>query len=220
MRRVFLSHSFAERDRALVTHVESLLRSHALVAITGRNLGGGQLTPEVARLIEGSDAMVALFTQRQNEPPGVTHPWVLQEFGHARLRGMPAIGMYETGVPPRRRIPGPSTSTMPRLTRCPALSVFPRRSASGSGPRAPAEGDGHAHRCGAVIGGEGRSTPVRVPIPDSGRGHRMAGGESPPGDRWRVRRSPRPTRSRPCRSGWTVHRRSRPLTRRFGPRCT
>ena len=44
--------------------------------------------------------MIALFTQRQNEPPGVTHPWVLQEFGHARLRVMPAIGMYETGVPP------------------------------------------------------------------------------------------------------------------------
>jgi hypothetical protein len=99
MRKVFLSHSFADRDRALVTYVESLLRSHGLIAITGRNLGGGQLTPEVARLIEGTDAMIALFTQRENEPPGVTHPWVLQEFGHARLRPMPAIGMYETGVP-------------------------------------------------------------------------------------------------------------------------
>ena len=100
MRKVFLSHSFADRDRALVTHVESLLRSHSLVAVNGRNLGGGPLTPEIARLIEGCDAMVALLTQRQNEAAGITHPWVLQEFGHARLRGMSAIGLYETGIPP------------------------------------------------------------------------------------------------------------------------
>lgn len=29
MRRVFVSHSFADPDRALVSHAESLLRSHA-----------------------------------------------------------------------------------------------------------------------------------------------------------------------------------------------
>jgi hypothetical protein len=100
MRTVFLSHSFADRDRALVTHVESLLRSHGLVAVNGKNLGGGGLTPEIAHRIEGCDAMVALLTQREGEAPGVTHPWVLQEFGHARLKGMPAIGVYEAGVPP------------------------------------------------------------------------------------------------------------------------
>ena len=99
MRNVFLSHSFGERDRGLLTHVESLLRSHNLIARTGRVLAGGQLTPEIASVIEGCDAMIALLTQRQNEPAGVTHPWVLQEFGHARLRGKLAIGLYETGVP-------------------------------------------------------------------------------------------------------------------------
>jgi hypothetical protein len=99
MRKVFLSHSFADRDRGLVTHVESLLRSHGLIAVNGKNLGGGSLTPEVARLIEGSDAMVALLTQRGGEAAGVTHPWVLQEFGHGRLKGMRAIGMYEQGIP-------------------------------------------------------------------------------------------------------------------------
>jgi hypothetical protein len=100
MRKVFVSHSFADRDRELVSHVESLLRSHGLIAVNGRNLGGGLLTPEIARLIDGSDALIALLTQRVNEAAGVTHPWVLQEFGHARLGGRLAIGLYEAGVPP------------------------------------------------------------------------------------------------------------------------
>jgi hypothetical protein len=99
VKRVFLSHSFADRDRALLTHVESLLRSHGLVAVTGRNLGGGQLPPEVSRLINDSDALLALLTQRENEPPGTTHPWVLQEFGHARFQQKRAIGLYEAGIP-------------------------------------------------------------------------------------------------------------------------
>jgi hypothetical protein len=98
VKQIFLSHSFATRDRALVTYVESLLRSHGIIAVNGRNLGGGVLTPEIARLIERSDALIALFTARENEDRGVTHPWVLQEFGHARMRNQPAIGVYETGV--------------------------------------------------------------------------------------------------------------------------
>ena len=98
MKRVFLSHSFAAADRALVTHVESLLRSHGLIAINGKIAGGGQLTPEIARLIESCDALIALLTQRQGEAPGTTHPWVLQEFAHARLQQKRAIGVYESGI--------------------------------------------------------------------------------------------------------------------------
>lgn len=99
MRRVFLSHSFAASDRRLVTDIEALLRSHGLVALNGRNVGGGPLTPEVARIIEESDALVALLTLRANDAPNVTHPWVLQEFGHARLQNKLAVGLYETNVP-------------------------------------------------------------------------------------------------------------------------
>ena len=100
MRKVFLSHSFSERDRVLVSQVEALMRSHGLIATNGRTLGGGPLTPEIATYIEEADAMVALFTRRENDPGNITHPWVLQEFGHARMnRQKPAIGIYETGVP-------------------------------------------------------------------------------------------------------------------------
>jgi hypothetical protein len=68
--------------------------------VTGRNLGGNALTPEIAQRIQGCDAMIALLTQRAGEPVGTTHPWVLQEFGHARLQGLQAIGVYEVGIPP------------------------------------------------------------------------------------------------------------------------
>lgn len=74
MRRVFLSHSFAERDRVLVSEVETLIRSHGLIATNGRTLGGGPLTPEVARSIDQADAMVALVTRRENDPGSITHP--------------------------------------------------------------------------------------------------------------------------------------------------
>jgi hypothetical protein len=121
MRKVFLSHSFGGQDRELVTQVESLLRSHGLVAIVGRNLGGGALTPEVARLIDGSDAMVALLTQRPGEAAGVTHPWVLQEFGHARLGGKVAIGVYESGVPPAASDAGFERVDYSRADPVPAL---------------------------------------------------------------------------------------------------
>jgi hypothetical protein len=99
MRKIFLSHSFNDRDRELVGNVEVLLRSHGLVATNGRTLGGGGLTPEIERVIEDADAFVALLTLRENDPPNVTHPWVLAEFAKARLSSMVAIGLYETGVP-------------------------------------------------------------------------------------------------------------------------
>ena len=99
MRKVFLSHSFNERDRVLVAHVESLIRSHGLVATNGRGLGGGLLTPEIKGWIDDADALVALLTVRENDPPNLTHPWVLDEFAYARLGGKRAIGIYETGVP-------------------------------------------------------------------------------------------------------------------------
>jgi hypothetical protein len=121
MRKVFVSHSFADRDRELVSHVESLLRSHGLIAVNGRNLGGGLLTPEIARLIEGSDAVIALLTQRANEAEGVTHPWVLQEFGHARLGRKPAIGLYEAGVPPAPTDAGSERIDYSRVNPLPAL---------------------------------------------------------------------------------------------------
>jgi hypothetical protein len=102
LRRVFLSHSFAEHDRVRVSQVESLLRSHGLAPANGRTLGGGELTPEIAAEIERCDAMVAVLTQRPDgTAPNNTHPWVEAEFSHARMREMRAIGIYQNVVAQR-----------------------------------------------------------------------------------------------------------------------
>jgi hypothetical protein len=98
MRRIFLSHSFSEKDRELVSHVESIIRSHGLIATNGRILAGGALTPEIKTFIEEADALVALATIRGGDPGNPTHSWVLQELGHARFSQKPAIALYEKGI--------------------------------------------------------------------------------------------------------------------------
>lgn len=104
MRKVFLSYSFADADRVLASQVERLIRSHGLIATTGRNLAGGPLGPEVIRLIEEADGLVALCTQRAVQPDGVTHPWVLQEYALARAAAQKdpakrALAVWQKGVP-------------------------------------------------------------------------------------------------------------------------
>jgi hypothetical protein len=99
MRKVFLSHSFGDPDRSLVSLVERLIRAHGLVPTFGRNLGGGALSDEVTRLVDEADAVVALLTRRPGDAANVTHPWVLQEHGYARMKKKRAIALYEAGVP-------------------------------------------------------------------------------------------------------------------------
>ncbi|MDH3316300.1 MAG: hypothetical protein OER43_11130 [Gammaproteobacteria bacterium] len=99
MRKVYLSHSFHPRDRELVANVDTLIRSHGLIATNSRTVGGGPLTPEITKHIKDADGLVALNTLREHDPGNVTHPWVLQEYAVARAEQMPAIVVYEKGVP-------------------------------------------------------------------------------------------------------------------------
>ena len=98
MRKVYLSHSFHSRDRELVANVESLIRSHGLLATNSRTVGGEQLTDAIKKDILAADALVALQTLREHDPQNVTHPWVLQEYAVARGE-VPAVVVYEKGVP-------------------------------------------------------------------------------------------------------------------------
>jgi hypothetical protein len=99
MRTVFLSCHFGEVDRELVRRVEGLLESHNLRVATGEELGGGELTAEVMDRIKNCDALVALMTKRE-EPPnsGGTHPWVVDEFKHAKNLHKPSIALVVPGV--------------------------------------------------------------------------------------------------------------------------
>ena len=104
MRSVFLSYSFNDVDRPLATDVERLIRSHGLIATTGRNLAGKALSDEITHLIDKSDGVIALCTQRAVAPDGVTHPWVLQEYAIGRAASLrdPAkqtIAIWQVGVP-------------------------------------------------------------------------------------------------------------------------
>lgn len=100
---IFLSQTFGEGDREIVGHIESLLSSHDVQIVTGRRLGGGDLTPEVMKRIAGADACVALMTRREQlgdpqEGRWITHPWVRDEMNHARSHGIRSIALVESGV--------------------------------------------------------------------------------------------------------------------------
>ena len=81
MKKVFLSFSFRDEDRPLVSAVEQLLSSHELMSVTGKKLGGGPLTPTVMHRIEECDALIALLTRRDEKAIGgwTTHDWVRDE---------------------------------------------------------------------------------------------------------------------------------------------
>ena len=101
--RVFLSSTYKDMDREVVGHLETLLASHDVQIVTGRNLGGEGLTPEIMQRIEESDALVALMTRRDQlgepeEGRWSTHPWVRDEMNHARGHQVRSIGLVEDGV--------------------------------------------------------------------------------------------------------------------------
>ncbi len=100
MENVFLSFSFRDSDRELVSEVEKLLFSHNVNVVTGRRLGGGQLTDEIRTRIDEADALIALLTRRDQLASGgwTTHDWVRDELNFARGAEKRAIALIETEV--------------------------------------------------------------------------------------------------------------------------
>ncbi len=101
MESIFLSYSFLKpEDRVIVVELEDLFRSMGVRTVTGLNLGGGQLTDEVKLLIDQADGLVALASRREQLASGdwITHPWVIDELGHARSIGENTMALVEDGV--------------------------------------------------------------------------------------------------------------------------
>jgi hypothetical protein len=100
MMNIFLAFSYREEDKTLASHVGRLFASQNVKPVTGERLGGEELTPEIQRRINGSDALVALLTQRDQLVAGgwITHPWVQSELAYARDNGKRAIALVEEGV--------------------------------------------------------------------------------------------------------------------------
>ena len=100
MNRLFLSFSFREADRSLVSQVERLLDSHDVTCMTGKRLGGEALTPAVQERIDQCDGLVALLTRRDQLASGkwTTHDWVRDELNYARDHDKRTIALIEEDV--------------------------------------------------------------------------------------------------------------------------
>ncbi|NOK34754.1 hypothetical protein HMI49_16265 [Corallococcus exercitus] len=100
MESVFLSLSFSDPDRDLVMAVDALIQSAGLRVVRGDALGGGAVSPNVKRLIEGADACVGIATPRDPLPNGrfSTHPWVNSEMVMAQALGKRCIALVEKSV--------------------------------------------------------------------------------------------------------------------------
>jgi hypothetical protein len=101
MESIFVASSFQDPDKPLVDRVAAILGSFGLQPVNGRNTGGEQLESTIARKIEQTDGIVALFTQ-SDEGNGWSHPWVLGEFGHAVSKHKRAIAVVERPLDWRR----------------------------------------------------------------------------------------------------------------------
>ena len=100
MDKIFLSFSFREEDRTLVSQVERLIRSHSILPVTGKQLGGEALTLAVQQRIDSCDGLVSLLTRRERLASGqwTTHNWVRDELNYARNQGKRAIALIEDDV--------------------------------------------------------------------------------------------------------------------------
>ncbi|MCC6390380.1 MAG: toll/interleukin-1 receptor domain-containing protein [Bryobacterales bacterium] len=123
MKSIFVSYSFRDQDRELVTEVEQLLASHGIRAVTGRRLGGQALPAEIERRIQASDGLIALMTRRDQLGDGswITHPWVQDEATMGRTKGRPVIALVEDGVKPPGQNANFEWLPLDRADRVPAL---------------------------------------------------------------------------------------------------
>jgi hypothetical protein len=100
MIKLFLAYSFRDEDKELVSYIEQVLASHGLERPRNDRLGGEEITSAVQRLIDDSDALIALLTRRDRKTNGswTTHDWVKDELTYARSRGKKGIALIENQV--------------------------------------------------------------------------------------------------------------------------
>lgn len=100
MNSIFVAQWFNDTDRDLVSSVGEVLYGHGIVPVTGKVLGGQALDEGVKQKIARTDGLVALATRREELAAGgwTTHPWVINEYDHAKSYEMKAIALVEDGI--------------------------------------------------------------------------------------------------------------------------
>jgi hypothetical protein len=91
MQQVFLSFTYkphpdhVDETEDLRDRVSTVIESMDLRVVTGEDLGGEVLLPEIEKRIEKCDALVALVTPwRDAQGRKIAPPWVIDELGYAR----------------------------------------------------------------------------------------------------------------------------------------
>jgi hypothetical protein len=98
MQQVFLSFTYnphpdhADETEELRRRVSMVIESMDLRVVTGEDLGGEALTPEIQARIEKCDALVALVTPWKDRLGNkIAPPWVDQEFTYAKAKNKRAF---------------------------------------------------------------------------------------------------------------------------------
>lgn len=98
--RVFVGFGYNERDNWIKVHVFPILECMGFVVITGEDMHGELLQPEVKRRIDQSDAVVGFLTIRDQENKGEfnSHLWVQNELLWGNAREKPIVPIKEENV--------------------------------------------------------------------------------------------------------------------------
>lgn len=104
--KLFLSYHF-ETDQELAKSTLQLAEAFGYKVITGEDLGGGPITPDVMARINACDVLVAVVTRGLKKPgrkgPWLPHPWPIGELNHARGQNKRTIALVAAEV----KIEGP-----------------------------------------------------------------------------------------------------------------
>ncbi len=98
--RVFVGFGYNERDNWIKTQVFPILECMGFVVITGEDMHGELLQPEVKRRIDQSDAVVGFLTIRDPENNGEfnSHLWVQNELVYGVAKDKPIVPIKEENV--------------------------------------------------------------------------------------------------------------------------
>jgi hypothetical protein len=107
--KVFVGYGYSERDRWIPELVFPLVRAFGCEVVTGEDMQGQPLSPEVQRRVESSDGMIAFRTRREgpdNQGVYSSHRWVDNELTLAIGNGARVVEIREDGVDPQGGLAG------------------------------------------------------------------------------------------------------------------
>ncbi len=103
MDTIFLSYTYnshpeyQDETKELVKNIKIIAESQELQVVTGVNLGGGTLTPEIQKRIAKCDALVALISPwKDSFGNPATPPYVIDEYTYAVNKGKQTIRLLHS----------------------------------------------------------------------------------------------------------------------------